>query len=58
MFIPEANGILDDHMETWFLIHDEAPKKMPEGLESVVDLGLDEEWLEPPSETDYERYKI
>lgn len=58
MFIPEANGILDDHMETWFLIHDEAPEKMPEGLESVVDLGLDEEWLEPPSETDYERYKI
>ncbi|MDR8389607.1 acetoacetate decarboxylase family protein [Aliifodinibius sp. S!AR15-10] len=58
MFIPEANGILDDHMETWFLIHDEPPEKMPEGLESVVNLGLDEEWLEPPSETDYERYRI
>ncbi|MDZ7690202.1 MAG: acetoacetate decarboxylase family protein [Balneolaceae bacterium] len=58
MFIPEANGILDDHMETWFLTYKEPPEQMPEGLESVVDLGLSEEWLKPPSIKDYEQYKI
>lgn len=58
MFIPEANGILDDHIESWFLTYDEAPESMPEGMESVVDLGLSEEWLEPPNITDYEQYEI
>lgn len=58
MFIPEANGILDDHLESWFLTYDEAPETMPEGMESVVDLELSEEWLEPPKITDYEKYKI
>lgn len=58
MFIPKANGILDDHMETWFLTYDEPPEQMPEGLESVVDLGLSEEWLEPPSITNFEKFKI
>ena len=58
MFIPEANGILDDHFESWFLTYDNAQDKMPEGMESVVNLGLDEEWLEPPAITDYEKYKI
>lgn len=58
MFIPEANGILDDHFENWFLTSDQAPAAMPEGLESVVDLGLNEEWLESPSAADYEKYKI
>jgi len=58
MFIPEANGILDDHFESWFLTYDNAQDKMPEGMESVVNLGLSEEWLEPPAITDYEKYKI
>jgi len=58
MFIPKANGILDDHFESWFLTSDEAFETMPEGMESVVDLGLSEEWLEPPSITDYQKYKI
>lgn len=58
MFIPEANGILDDYIETWFLTYDQPPLKSSEGLESVVDLGLNEAWLEPPSITDYEQYKI
>ncbi|MFH5832697.1 acetoacetate decarboxylase family protein [Halalkalibaculum sp. DA384] len=57
-FIPEANGILDDHFDTWFLTYDEAPETMPEGMESVVDLGLSEEWLAPPSITDYQQFKI
>lgn len=58
MFIPKANGILDDHFESWFLTYDNAPEKMPEGMGSVVDLGLSEEWLEPPAITDYERYRV
>lgn len=47
-FIPESSGILDDHFESWFLIYNQMPEQTPEGMESVVDLGLSEEWLEPP----------
>jgi hypothetical protein len=47
-FIPEANGLLDDHFESWFLSFPEPPARIPEGLESVVNLGLGQEWLEPP----------
>lgn len=47
-FIPEANGILDDYFESWFLTFDQAPAKPPEGMESVVNLGLSEQWLPPP----------
>jgi hypothetical protein len=47
-FIPDANGILDDHFESWFLSYAEPPTKIPEGLESIVDLGQSQEWLSPP----------
>jgi hypothetical protein len=47
-FIPEANGLLDDYFESWFLSEREPPGTPPEGLESVVDLGLSQEWLAPP----------
>ncbi|MGI9168204.1 MAG: acetoacetate decarboxylase family protein [Pyrinomonadaceae bacterium] len=47
-FIPAANGVLDDHFEGWFLSFDQRPDTRPEGFESVIDLGLSEEWLEPP----------
>lgn len=47
-FIPSANGVLDDHVEAWFLNFPEPPAVRPEGLESVIDLGLSEEWLAPP----------
>ena len=47
-FFPQTHGVLDDHFEAWFLTHDQPPHESPEGLESVVDLGLGEEWLEPP----------
>ncbi len=49
-FFPETKGILDDHFECWFLGYDQLPQKPPEGLESVVNLGLSEEWLDPPQE--------
>lgn len=47
-FIPAANGVLDDHYESWFLSFPEPPQARPEGFESVIDLGLSEEWLAPP----------
>jgi hypothetical protein len=47
-FIPAANGVLDDHFEAWFMSFPEAPTVRPEGFESVIDLGLSEEWLDPP----------
>lgn len=48
LFIPEANGVLDDYFESWFLTFETPPSKPPEGLESVVNLGLSQEWLPPP----------
>ena len=48
-FLPSASGVLDDHFEGWFLSYEEPPSEAPEGLESVVDLGLSQEWLDPPS---------
>jgi hypothetical protein len=48
VYFPSSAGVLDDHYEGWFLSYEEQPEK-PEGLESVVDLGLSEEWLPPPT---------
>jgi len=58
LFMPKANGILDDHFECWFMTYDEPQMKMPVGLESIYDLGLGEDWLPDPSITDFEKYKI
>jgi len=59
MYMPEANGVLDDHFESWFMTYDEKPAKVtPEGFESVFNLGLNEDWLPAPSFTDYEKFKI
>jgi Acetoacetate decarboxylase (ADC) len=49
-FIPSANGVLDDHYEGWFLSFPEPPATRPEGFESVINLGLSEEWLAPPKD--------
>ena len=43
-YLEDTQGILDDHMESWFLTFREPPRA-PEGLESVVGLGLGREWL-------------
>jgi hypothetical protein len=37
-------------MESWFLTFATPPLERPEGLESVVDLGLGREWLAPPDD--------
>ncbi|SDK98662.1 Acetoacetate decarboxylase (ADC) [Catalinimonas alkaloidigena] len=58
LFIPAANGVLDDYFQCWFLTYDTPPATMPEGLESVVDLGRSETWLAPPREEDYAHYQI
>jgi hypothetical protein len=41
--------MLDDYFESWFLSYEQPPKESMEGFESVIDLGLGQEWLEPPS---------
>jgi hypothetical protein len=48
-FFPLTSGVLDDHYEGWFLGFDSLPTSVPEGLESVVNLGLSEAWLPLPS---------
>ncbi|MBC3765344.1 acetoacetate decarboxylase family protein [Neptunicella marina] len=49
VFLPAIHGTLDDRIESWFLDFDELPKQTPEGMESVVNLGLGESWLPPPT---------
>lgn len=58
LYMHSTNGILDDHFQCWFMTYDEPPVQSPEGFESVFDLGFGEEWLTPPSITDYERYRV
>ena len=48
-FFPDAHGVLDDHFESWFLEFGSPPEHKPEGMESVIGLGLGEEWPPPPS---------
>lgn len=47
-YCPRGAGVLDDHFESWFLTYPRPPMAEPEGLRSVVDLGLGREWLAPP----------
>jgi hypothetical protein len=58
MFMPKANGVLDDHFKCWFMTYDQPPEAMPEGFESVFNLGRNEDWLSAPAFTDYAKYKI
>ncbi|GAA2758354.1 acetoacetate decarboxylase family protein [Actinopolymorpha rutila] len=46
-FLPSVSGLLDDHVESWFLTSKHRVRERPEGLASVVDLGLSEDW--PPA---------
>jgi hypothetical protein len=47
-FFPDTSGVLDDHVECWFLTTDAPAAVTTEGLESVVGLGLSQEWLDAP----------
>jgi Acetoacetate decarboxylase (ADC) len=48
-YIPGAVGTLDDRIESWFLHDATPPSAPPEGMESVIDLPLDETWPPAPS---------
>ena len=47
-FFPSTNGVLDDHIESWFISSETPIARQFEGLESVVDLGQSEKWPPPP----------
>jgi hypothetical protein len=47
-FVPAMEGVLDDHIETWFQLSDMPPGPPPVGLRDVVDLELRQDWLAPP----------
>jgi hypothetical protein len=47
----DFGGVLDDHLEAWFVTWPEKPTEHPEGLESVVNLGYSEDWPPPPRRT-------
>ncbi len=47
-FLPAANGVLDDHFECWFMSEAQRQTVVPEGMESVVNLGQGQEWLAAP----------
>ncbi len=48
--LPHSHGVLDDHYEAWFLTSATPPDigAPPEGLASVSELPISEEWLPPP----------
>jgi acetoacetate decarboxylase len=47
-FFPSSTGVLDDHFESWFVSSERPPESPPEGFESVIGLGLGQDWPEPP----------
>jgi Acetoacetate decarboxylase (ADC) len=47
-FTPVVDGVLDDHIETWYLTADSPPPVAPVGLRDVIDLSLSQKWLSPP----------
>jgi Acetoacetate decarboxylase (ADC) len=47
-FTPMVDGVLDDHIETWYLTADSPPPVAEVGLRDVVDLSLSQQWLAPP----------
>jgi hypothetical protein len=49
-YFPASRGILDDHIESWFLSYETPPTVAPEGMESVIGLGQSQDWLRPPDD--------
>ncbi|MEV1173563.1 acetoacetate decarboxylase family protein [Nonomuraea sp. NPDC049784] len=54
-FVPALRGVLDDHVESWFLTSASPPPPPGDGLESVVGLGLGRDWLPPPDRAGSDR---
>lgn len=57
-YLPKTIGVLDDYFESWFLSYPQLPATSPEGLESVVNLGQGEEWLEKPNRIEVNRPQV
>lgn len=49
VYLPSIHGVLDDHIESWFLTNEQLPEIAPQGMESVVELTLSEQWLAAPN---------
>ena len=49
-YFPASRGLLDDHVESWFLSYETRPTVAPEGMESVIGLGQSQSWLAPPDD--------
>jgi hypothetical protein len=47
-WMPETHGVLDDHLESWFITEEQPITAPTDGLESVVNLGFSQVWLDPP----------
>lgn len=51
-FFPQTSGVLDDHLEAWFIRQPTMPADTyPEGLESVFHLGQSQTPMPPPGES-------
>jgi hypothetical protein len=48
-FLSRTRGLLDDHLECWFVTTEQPGAVFGEPLESVSGLGLSTTWLEPPA---------
>jgi hypothetical protein len=47
-FMPHMNGVLDDHVESWYLTSPDPTPPAAATLHDIVDLSLGQEWLAPP----------
>jgi hypothetical protein len=54
-FAPRIDGVLDDHIETWYETSSEPPPAPAVGLTSVAGLSLSEQWLAPPDRAESDR---
>ena len=54
-FAPRIDGVLDDHIEQWYLTADSPPEQAAFGLKDAVDLTLSQEWLDPPDRATSDR---
>ncbi|MDD2722090.1 MAG: acetoacetate decarboxylase family protein [Gallionella sp.] len=48
-YLPASDGVLDDHVESWFITGAGLPAADVAGLEAVVPLGQSQQWLAPPT---------
>lgn len=54
-YFPVTQGVLSDHVESWFLTETLPPVTPMEGMESVLNLGQSQEWLAPPKRQEWRR---